>query len=141
MGTPPRHLRPVAEVRLPASAHVDNETAMATIREWGERTQAERVAVRLDSGTDDEGEVLEWEPAVAPPSTSVGLDLEKGEILAPMGVVAGLAEEVLALARALGGRSVASADFPTRDPDLTLTVAAREGEGVVLAAGDLQFEY
>lgn len=114
---------------------------MATIREWGERTLAERVAVRLDLGTDDEGEVLEWEPAVPPPPTSVGLDLEQGEILAPMGVVAGLVEEVLALARALGGRSVASADFPTRDPALPLTVAARVGEGVVLAAGDQQFEY
>jgi hypothetical protein len=46
---------------------------------------------------------------------------------------------VLALARAFGGRSVATADFATRDPELPLTIAAREGEPLVLAAGDRRF--
>jgi hypothetical protein len=50
-----------------------------------------------------------------------------------------LAEVVLALARAAGGRSVATVDFPTRDPELPLTIAAREGEPIVLAIGDRQF--
>jgi hypothetical protein len=50
-----------------------------------------------------------------------------------------LAEVVLALARAAGGRSVATVDFSTRDPELPLTIAAREGEPVVLAIADLQF--
>ena len=50
-----------------------------------------------------------------------------------------LAEVVLALARTGGGRSVATVDFSTRDPELPLTIAAREGEPVVLAIGDRQF--
>jgi hypothetical protein len=51
-----------------------------------------------------------------------------------------LATALKALARTLGGRSVATARFATRDPDLPITLAAREGERVVLAAGDAQFE-
>jgi hypothetical protein len=34
---------------------------------------------------------------------------------------------------------VATVDFPTRDPELPLTIAAREGEPIVLAIGDRQF--
>jgi hypothetical protein len=47
---------------------------------------------------------------------------------------------VLALAAAFGGRSVASVDFPTRQPDLPLTIAAREGDPVIVAAGEQRFE-
>lgn len=142
-------------------------TALATIRAFAEGSGAERVAVLLDAG--EEALVVECEPFVsfdvvrgeerigvsprgapaasagpiptAPSGTAIELDLVQGEILAPLGVVTSLADGVLALARALGGRSVASADFPTRDPAMPLTVAARDGEGVVLAAGELQFEY
>jgi hypothetical protein len=46
---------------------------------------------------------------------------------------------VLTLARAFGGRSVATATFATRDPDLPLTVAAREGDPIVLDIGGRQF--
>jgi hypothetical protein len=46
---------------------------------------------------------------------------------------------VLGLAAAFGGRSVATADFATRDPELPITIAAREGEPLVLAAGDRRF--
>jgi hypothetical protein len=46
---------------------------------------------------------------------------------------------VLALARAFGGRSVATADFATRDPSVPVTIAAREGEPVVVAAADRRF--
>ena len=41
--------------------------------------------------------------------------------------------------RAFGGRSVATATFATRDPALPLTVAAREGEPIVLDIGGRQF--
>ena len=58
---------------------------------------------------------------------------------APIGAIANLAEAVLSLAGAFGGRSVATADFPTRDPEQLLTIAARPGEPVVLAVGDQQF--
>lgn len=140
-------------------------TALATIRAFAEGSGAERVAALIDAG--DAAVPVECEPfgrldailgdervalapraaaapleiPLAPPGTAIELDLVQEEILAPLGVVAALADGVLALARVLGGRSVATADFPTRDPALPLTVAAREGEGVVLAAGDLQFAY
>jgi len=114
--------------------------AIALMRDLGERMQAERVAVLLDLG-DGGAATLEWEPDRAPPPTTIVLDVVQEEIIAPVGVVAAFADGVLELARALGGRSVASVDFPTRDPALPLTVAAREGEGVVLATGDVQFAY
>ena len=57
MGTRARHLRPVDELRLRASARVDTDErlarqseAVALMRDWGERMQAERVAVLLDLG-------------------------------------------------------------------------------------------
>ena len=74
-----------------------------------------------------------------PPASALAVDTEQGELEAPIGVVVHLAEVVLALARAAGGRSVATVDFATRDPELPLTIAAREGEPIVLAIGDRQF--
>ena len=53
--------------------------------------------------------------------------------------MANLGEAVLGLAAAFGGRSVATADFPTRDADRPLTIAARQGEPIVLAVGEEQF--
>jgi hypothetical protein len=35
---------------------------------------------------------------------------------------------------------VATADFATRNPDVPLTIAAREGEPIVVAAGEHRFE-
>src|SRR3954454_4421010 len=68
------------------------------------------------------------------------MDPETGELEAPLGTVQNLARGVLALATAFGGRSVASVDFPTRDPALPMTIAAREGEPLVVAAGDSRCE-
>ena len=73
------------------------------------------------------------------PASALSADPEAGELAAPIGSVQLLADSVLALARALGGRSVATATFATRDPDMPLTVAAREGEPVVLDIGGRQF--
>ena len=74
-----------------------------------------------------------------PPPTALTIDPASGELEAPLGAVTNLARGVLALARAFGGRSVATADFATRDPELPITIAAREGEPLVLAAGDRRF--
>ena len=74
-----------------------------------------------------------------PPPTALTIDPETGELEAPIGAVTNLARGVLGLAAAFGGRSVATADFATRDPDLPITIAAREGEPLVLAAGDRRF--
>ena len=63
-----------------------------------------------------------------------------GELAAPIGAIANLAEAVLGLARAFGGRSVASAEFATHDPELPMTIVARQGEPLLLAVGDGRFE-
>jgi hypothetical protein len=74
-----------------------------------------------------------------PPATALAIDPDTGELEAPLGAVANLARGVLGLAAAFGGRSVATADFATRDPEVPITIAAREGEPLVLAAGDRRF--
>ena len=130
---------------------------LATVHDFAARAGAERVVVLLDSdpplvverledGTMQvtEGEVTR-SAAPAPgaaalplpdlravPASALSADPESGELAAPLGSVQLLADSVLALARALGGRSVATATFATRDPELPLTLAARVGEPVVL---------
>lgn len=143
--------------------------AVATVREFSERAGALRVVLLVDSGDgrvatmidcDAEGalELSEhdetWRvpagtPVSAPPRTlpelrpppptAVTIDPDTGELEAPLGAVTSLARGVLGLAVAFGGRSVATADFATRDPELPITIAAREGEPLVLAAGDRRF--
>ena len=141
--------------------------AVATVRAFAERAGALRVVVLIDRG-DGPATMLDWTPAALeltdaegawkvppgtpapvpprllpdlrpPPPTALSLDPETGELEAPLGVVANLGRSVLALATAFGGRSVATADFATRDPQLPITIAAREGEPLVLAAGDRRF--
>ena len=143
--------------------------AVATVRAFAAASGAERVVLLVDRGeeepvamlageqsgavhVDDAGEEIEIEPGTPPgaapralpslrpvPPTAVAIDPETGELEAPLGVIAHLARGVLALATAFGGRSVATADFATRDPDVPITIAAREGEPLVLAAGDRRF--
>jgi hypothetical protein len=74
------------------------------------------------------------------PATAISLDPETGELSAPLGTIEHLATATLDLASAFGGRTVATAEFATRDPELPITFAARQGERVVLGAGDAQFE-
>jgi hypothetical protein len=142
--------------------------AVATVREFAARSLAERVVLLVDTGDGtamvecDAGGTIAlthagrtWEvPAAAPvpavprplpdvrpaPATAIALDPDSGELEAPLGAVAMLGRAVLALATAFGGRSVATADFPTREPRVPLTIAAREGEPLVIAAGDRRFE-
>ncbi len=80
-------------------------------------------------------------PEIRPtPATAIMIDVVTGELHAPLGTVEHLADSVLALARAFGGLTVATAEFATSDPDVPITLAAREGEPVVLGAGDAQYE-
>jgi hypothetical protein len=144
--------------------------AVATARAFASAAGAERVVLLLDRGADRTAAMVECAtdgtvevtedgepytiPAQTPPGappralpdlrppppSAVTIDPETGELEAPLGVVANLARGVLGLATAFGGRSVASVDFPTRDPEMPLTIAAREGEPLVVAAGDKRFE-
>jgi hypothetical protein len=144
--------------------------AVATVRAFQSAAAAERVVLLIDRGEGrpatmldgaptgaveitEDGETLAVAPTTPPgaapralpdlrpaPPSAVSMDPETGELEAPLGVVQNLARGVLALASAFGGRSVASVDFPTRDPALPVTIAAREGEPLVVAAGDRRFE-
>jgi hypothetical protein len=140
--------------------------AIATVRAFAERSGAERVVLLVDGdgvaamveSTPGGVRITEadhvWElppdaeleavarplPEVRPaPATALWLDPLTGELEAPIGVVANLGGAVLALARAFGGLSVASVDFATRDPDAPITIAARDGEPLVVASGDKRF--
>jgi len=142
--------------------------ALATVQDFATRTGAERVMVLLDQGEaaapvlverlEDgslqvtEGDAIRTvvpDSSVAPlaladlravPASALTADPETGEVAAPLGSVRLLADSVLALARALGGRSVATATFAASDPGQPLTVAAREGEPVVLDIAGRHFE-
>jgi hypothetical protein len=142
---------------------------VATVRVFRERSGASRV-VLLVEGTAGETAMVECDPtgaieitegddvAVIPanaaipgparqlpdirptPASAIRLDEITGELAAPLGTIDHLAEIVLALASTFGGLTVATAEFATSDPQLPITFAAREGERVVLAAGDTQYE-
>jgi hypothetical protein len=147
---------------------VRHAEAVATVRAFAARARAERVVLLLDAGgatvmleceLGGEVELTEgaatWRipsdaPAPAParplpeirpaPASALAIDARSGELEAPLGAIANLAGSVLALARAFGGGlTVATADFPTRDPGQPITIAAREGEPIVFAAGDRRF--
>jgi hypothetical protein len=143
--------------------------AVATVRAFRSRAGALRVVLLVDNGDgsvatmldcgadgalelaerDDRWDVPAGTPVTAPPRplpelrppppSALTIDPFSGELEAPLGVVSNLARGVLGLASAFGGRSVATADFATRDPGMPITIAAREGEPLVLAAGDRRF--
>ena len=145
------------------------DSALATLQVFAEHSLATRVTVLLDAGDGVTATLLECEPGeplaitegeetylvppeallgVSPlpmlppravPASAIALDPVQGEVAAPIGAVSALGLAVLELARVMGGRSVASADFPTRDGE-PLTIAARDGEPLILAVGDAQFE-
>ena len=80
-------------------------------------------------------------PDIRPaPASAIQLDTDTGELAAPLGTIDHLASITMALATAFGGLTVATAEFATQDPQLPITFAAREGERVVLQAGDEQYE-
>ena len=145
--------------------------ALASVRELAARAGALRVVLLVDEGDDAQATMVEWagdgtlelteagiteavEPAaiaevaptvlpdvVAVPPTAMTVDPDTGELAAPLGALAGLAEAVVALAAAFGGRSVATAEFATRDPERPLMLAARTGEPVVAQLGGETFAF
>lgn len=146
-----------------------HEILLATIQDFAERSGAVRVAVLLDLGEGREPPLVEWEPEagltltrgedayVVPPSavagaepvhvhapkavpaTALEVDATLGEVAAPIGLMDAIVAAVRELARVMGGRSVAMADFATRSGE-PLSVAARVGEPAVLAVGEHEFE-
>ena len=145
--------------------------ALASVREVAARAGAQRVVLLIDEGDDAVPTMLEWaeggtfelteggvtEPVdprrsrgVVPardarrpplPPTALTVDPETGELAAPIGALAGIAAAVVALAAAFGGRSVATAEFATREPEHPLAIAARPGERVVAQLGMETFAF
>ena len=145
-----------------------HDVAIATVRMFAEQSHAVRVAVLLDRGDGQRPALIECEPgeplmisegedtfivpdealrgvtplAVEPPpavpASALEVDPTSDEVRGPIGAVQALAGAVRELARALGGRTVATADFATRSGE-PVTIAAREGEPVLLGLGDHQF--
>lgn len=68
------------------------------------------------------------------------VDEASGEVRGMIGALEHFAEGVSAIARVLGGRSVALVQFPTTDEETLFALSAREGEGIVVVVGDEQYE-
>ena len=140
--------------------------AIATVLAFAARSGAQRVVLLVDPGDGTTATMLDWSAGTLeltehdetyeiddavdaqprplpdlrpPPSTALSVDPETGELEAPIGAITNLGRAVLGLAATFGGRSVATAEFATRDPETPITIAAREGEPLVLAAGDRRF--
>lgn len=143
--------------------------AVATVRTFAAASGATRVVVVVDRGDGRDAAVVECdaggavevthggevraipaeEPVAAPPhpvphvhavpASAIEVDPESGQLSAPIGAVPMLGAAVLALARAFGGRSVAAAELATRDPEQPITIAAREGDPLLLAVGEDSF--
>ena len=146
-----------------------HDVLLATVRDFADRSGATRVAVVLDRGPDRLAPTIEAERdgdlviaqgdesflvppsellGVAPlhvhmvqaiPPTALEIDTVTDQIEAPIGVMDALAQAVRDLAAAMGGRSVAQAEFGTRS-GREIAITARAGEAVVVTAGDAQFE-
>jgi hypothetical protein len=145
--------------------------ALMSVREVAARAGAQRVVLLLDEGEGSEATMVEWAeggtfelteagvtepvdpaalagvvPAVTPdvrplPPTALTVDPDTGELAAPIGALAAIAAAVMALAGAFGGRSVATAEFATRDPERPLAIAARRGEPIVAQVGTQAFAF
>src|SRR4051794_13829597 len=138
--------------------------AVAAARAFQERSGALRVVLIVDRGDREplmadcdhtgaveltDGETvtpIDHHPGPAPgfvpdvraiPATAISMDTVTGELAAPLGAIEHLAAALLELATALGGRSVATAEIGTQTEPITL--AARPGEPVVLAAGEDEY--
>ena len=74
----------------------------------------------------------------ATPHTAIRMDYATGQLSAPIGAIEHLADSVRALAATFGGRTVATAEFPTHD--FPFTIAARQGEPAILSANDEEYE-
>jgi hypothetical protein len=158
----------MTEADDPAARHAQ---AVATVRGFAAASGAQRVVAVIDRGDERHAVMVEsdaggtvtvtegeesaevpakWPvPAVAHPlphvhavpATAIAVDVATGRLSGPVGALPLLGSAVLELARTFGGRSVATAEFATSDPDQPITIAAREGEPILLAVGEERFVF
>jgi hypothetical protein len=100
----------------------------------GDRTVYLPHALDLDATAPQLPEMHQLPPFDVDPST--------GTVTSPLGGLQHLADSTRSLARALGGRNVALAQFSTTDPEtpLSLTARADGSEPLVVALGEQEFE-
>ena len=141
------------------------DAVAATLRDFVARAGALRAVALLDRGRDSDPLVVECAADGAveadeagkvrrlPPAADAAplavphvhrlppmdVDAGSGEVTGTIGGLQHLATAVGELAGALGGRSVATVQFATTDPDTPLAVSARAGEAPVVALGDRTF--
>jgi hypothetical protein len=144
--------------------------ALASVAELARRAGAQRVVLLVDEGDEAAATMVEWArgalelteegvtepvsqgaigqvaPALLPdltpvPASALTVDPQTGELAAPLGVLAAMAGAIVALAGAFGGRSVATAEFATREPDQPFMLAARAGEPVIAQVGGETFAF
>ncbi len=142
------------------------DLAASILRAFISQSGALRAVVLLDRGDEKEPVIVDHtagggvevtegeqvteaaigEPAVlgfdlAPVSRLPALivDVEAGELAAPLGAVAAMAIAVHNLAELFEASSVATVVFETDDDDVPLVIAARRGEPMLLSLGDEQF--
>lgn len=86
----------------------------------------------LDADAPDLGDVRQMPP--------FEVDVDRGEVAGTIGGLQHLAAAVSRLAAAIGGRTVAVAEFETTSPEVPLALSARSGEAVVVTLGDQTYE-
>jgi hypothetical protein len=115
----------------------DQEPLMVDCDAEGDTEVTDGDALTVVAAPDDIGAPAALPDVRAIPATAISIDTETGELAAPLGAVEQLVRALQDLAQSLGGRSVATAEIPTRD--ISITLAARPGEPAVLAAGEREF--
>ena len=141
------------------------EAVAATLRDFVERAGAIRAVALLDRGTSEPPVVVDCdvsgaveveeagavrELAIAPDAEplaqphvhalpAMDVDPASGEVVGTIGGLQHLATAVGELAAALGGRTVATVQFATSDPEAPLAVSARTGDAPVFALGEETF--
>ena len=68
------------------------------------------------------------------------VDAERGEVTSVIGGLEHVADGVAALATAFGAPNVVLVWLPTAEPERTLVISGREGEGLVVVIDDEQFD-
>ena len=105
-------------------------------------TPGEPVEVELETGAGTElVSDLPGDPPGVPLVTAVDpfeVDEESGEVTARVGRLEAIAEAIRTLGDGFGGASVVTVELPTTT-DVTLAIAARAGEPLLLVIGERQF--
>jgi hypothetical protein len=103
-----------------------------------ELVDGERTIALADDAYADEAPIPGLPPLREHPPMEI--DPDEGTVGGPLGALDHMARGVHDAAALFPGRTVLTVGFETSDPDTPMFLAAREGEPMVLALGEQQFE-